>query len=95
MTLKIVINVELTILIVYKNGLLNSKLNTINWLTSLSFSCDKKITLIAGGQHYSEIKILYNNKILKVILPMPTNSAFVVEATLASLNVVHATFQNH
>lgn len=30
MTLKIVINVELTILIVYKIGLLNSELNTIN-----------------------------------------------------------------
>lgn len=95
MTLKIVINVELTILIVYKNGLLSSELNTINWLTSLSFFCDKKITLIAEGQHYSEIKILYNNKIVKVTLPVPTNSAFVVEATLASLNVVHATFQNH
>lgn len=95
MTLKIVINVELTILIVYKIGLLNSELNTINWLISLSFPYNKKITLIAGGHRYSEIKILYNNKILKVTLPMPTNSAFVVEATLASLNVVHATFQNH
>lgn len=95
MTLKIVINIELTILIVYKIGLLNSELNTINWLTSLSFPYDKKITLIAGKQHYSEIKILYNNKILNVTLPMSTNSAFVVEATLVSLNVVHATFQNH